>query len=81
MQLHETLDDGTEETKLYAPGYGNVNVEIPGIETIDLVYAQARRMLAAVQAGDAPPPESPRPWRTASSSDSGEVQRLSRTVP
>jgi hypothetical protein len=24
LRLHETLDDGSEETKLYAPGYGNV---------------------------------------------------------
>ena len=39
LQLHETLDDGVEETKLYARGYGNVNVEIPGVETVDLVYA------------------------------------------
>ena len=39
LKLHETLDDGTEEFKLYAPGYGNVHVKIPGIETVKLVYA------------------------------------------
>lgn len=39
VRLHETLDDGTEEFKLYAPRYGNVSVKIPGIETVDIVYA------------------------------------------
>jgi hypothetical protein len=39
VELHELLDDGTEETKLYARGYGNVNVRIPGVEAVDLVYA------------------------------------------
>jgi hypothetical protein len=39
VELHELLDDGTEETKLYAPGYGNVDVRIPGVEAVDLVYA------------------------------------------
>jgi hypothetical protein len=39
VRLHEMLDDGTEEFKLYAPKYGNVSVKIPGIETVDIVYA------------------------------------------
>jgi hypothetical protein len=39
VRLHELLDDGTEEFKLYAPRYGNVSVKIPGIETVDIVYA------------------------------------------
>jgi hypothetical protein len=39
LVLHETLDDGTEETKFYAAGYGNVNVRVPGVESVDIVYA------------------------------------------
>jgi hypothetical protein len=39
VRLHEMLDDGTEEFKLYAPRYGNVSVKIPGIETVAIVYA------------------------------------------
>ncbi len=39
LVLHETLDDGSEETKFYAAGYGNLNVRVPGVETVDIVYA------------------------------------------
>ena len=39
LRLHETLDDGTEEFKLYAPEYGNVSVRVPGVERVDIVYA------------------------------------------
>jgi hypothetical protein len=30
LVLHETIADGTGETKLYVTGYGNVNIRIPG---------------------------------------------------
>jgi hypothetical protein len=39
VQLHETLNDGIEEFKLYARGYGNVYVKVPGVEEVDIVYA------------------------------------------
>jgi hypothetical protein len=51
LTLHETLDDGTEELKRYAPGYGNVSVRIPGVEAIDIVYALPNDAL------DAPRPD------------------------
>ena len=39
IELHETLDDGTEEFKKYVPGYGNVTAKVPGVETVEIVYA------------------------------------------
>lgn len=47
LQLHEALDDGSEEFKLYATGYGEIHAESPGTEVADLVYALPNDAIAA----------------------------------
>lgn len=39
LLLHEVLDDGTEEFKEYAAGYGNLTTDAPPVERVDIVYA------------------------------------------
>lgn len=39
LLLHEVLDDGSEEFKEYAAGYGNLTTDAPPVERVDIVYA------------------------------------------
>jgi hypothetical protein len=39
LMLHEVLDDGSEEFKEYATGYGNLTTDAPPVERVDIVYA------------------------------------------
>jgi hypothetical protein len=39
LVLHEVLDDGSEEFKEYAAGYGNLTTDAPPVERVDIVYA------------------------------------------
>jgi len=53
VELHETLSDGMEEFKLYASGYGNVYVEVPGArEVVDIVYALPNDAIEASRPGE-----------------------------
>ena len=53
VELHETLSDGMEEFKLYARGYGNVYVEVPGArEVVDIVYALPNDAIEAPRPGE-----------------------------
>ena len=53
VELHETLSDGMEEFKLYARGYGNVYVEVPGArEIVDIVYALPNDAIDASRRGE-----------------------------
>ena len=53
VELHETLSDGMEEFKLYARGYGNVYVEVPGArEIVDIVYALPNDAIDASRPGE-----------------------------
>jgi hypothetical protein len=39
LVLHEVLDDGSEEFKRYAAGYGNLTTDAPPVEKVEIVYA------------------------------------------
>jgi hypothetical protein len=39
LTLHEVLDDGSEEFKEYAAGYGNLTTDAPPVERVDIIYA------------------------------------------
>lgn len=47
LLLHEVLDDGSEEFKEYAAGYGNLTTDAPPVERVDIVYALPNDAISA----------------------------------